>query len=60
VEAKLALRIDRVFSAPNPKKAAGLATVMGCDEHLRDRVGQRVYFSLALKKGDAPPCARPW
>eukprot|EP01031_Cornospumella_fuschlensis_P046051 gene46051-56373_t len=54
-EARLVLRIDRVFSSPDPKKSAGLATVVRSDEHLRELAGQRVYFSLALKKGEAPP-----
>ena len=54
-EARLVLRIDRVFSSPDPKKSAGLATVLRSDEHLRELAGQRVYFSLALKKGEAPP-----
>jgi competence protein ComEC len=54
-EARLALRIDRVFSSPDPKKSAGLATVVRSDEHLRELAGQRLYFSLALKKGEAAP-----
>lgn len=54
-EAKLSLRIDRVFAQIDAKKAAGLATVVRTDEHLGELTGQRLYFSLALRKGEAPP-----
>jgi competence protein ComEC len=54
-EARLTLRIDRTFSAVDPKKASGLATVTLADEHLRELIGQHIYFSLALKKGEVTP-----
>ena len=54
-EARLSLRIDRVFPSIDARKAAGLATIRHTDAHLRDLVGQRVYFSLALRPGTAPP-----
>ena len=54
-DARLTLRIDRVFSSTDPKKSAGLATVVRSDKHLRELAGQRLYFSLALKKGEAAP-----
>lgn len=54
-EAQLALRVDRVFPQNDPRKTAGLATVMRAEEHLPDLVGQRIYFSLALRPGEAIP-----
>ena len=54
-EARLVLRVDRVFAARQVLKATGLATITRADEHMKDLVGQRLYFSLALKKGEAPP-----
>jgi competence protein ComEC len=54
-EARLGLQIDRVFSPIDPRRVTGLATVTRADDHLRDLVGQRLYFSLTLKKGESPP-----
>jgi competence protein ComEC len=54
-EARLALRVDRVFAARDAQRATGLATVVRADAHMKDLIGQRLYFSLALKKGEAPP-----
>lgn len=54
-EARLSLRVDRIFAASDPKKVNGLATVVRADTHLRDLVSQRLYFSLALRPGAAAP-----
>ena len=54
-EAQLAVRIDRVFSQADGRKTAGLATVIRADEPLADLAGQRIYFSLALRRGEAAP-----
>lgn len=54
-EARLALRIDRVFSPGDPQRATGLATVVRADPHLRDLVGQRLYFSLDIRARESPP-----
>jgi len=54
-EATLALYVDRVFAQKNTQRASGLASVVRADAHLRELVGQRIYFSLALKKGEAAP-----
>lgn len=54
-EARLGLRIDRVFAAGDERRASGLATVMRADAHLHDLVGQRLYFSLSLRKGERAP-----
>lgn len=59
-EARLALRIDRVFVQKDTKRAAGLATVVRADEHLRELVGQKLYFSLSLIKGEAAPVRSAW
>ncbi|MBS0631217.1 MAG: ComEC/Rec2 family competence protein [Verrucomicrobia bacterium] len=54
-EAHVSLRLDRVFPQADAKRVSGLATIMGASEPLRELAGQRVYFSLNLKKGEAPP-----
>lgn len=54
-EARVALQINRVFASRDSGRTAGLATVVRADEHLRDLRGQRIYFSLALGRGEAPP-----
>jgi competence protein ComEC len=54
-EARLALRIDRVFAQDDPQKTAGLATVMRAEQPSEDLMGQRVYFSLTLLRGERAP-----
>lgn len=54
-EARIGARIDRVFSPLDPRRVTGLATITRADDHLRDLVGQRLYFSLTLKRGEVPP-----
>ncbi len=54
-EARLSLRVDRVFVSADAKRASGLATVLRGDEHMGDLAGQRLYFSLALRKDEAAP-----
>ncbi len=54
-EVRLSVAIDRVFSGPDARKVNGLATVVLAEPHLRDLVGQRIYFSLALRAGEPEP-----
>lgn len=54
-EVRLALQVDRVFASADERRASGLGTITRADEHLRDLVGQRLYFSLTLRKGERPP-----
>ena len=54
-EARVALRIDRVFPRADASRAAGLATIVRPEPHLHDLAGQKIYFSLALRKGEAAP-----
>jgi competence protein ComEC len=54
-EAQLVLRVDRVFAPGDARRTAGLGTVAGTDPHLRELVGQRLYFSLQLPESQAPP-----
>jgi competence protein ComEC len=54
-EARLALAVDRVFAAKESRRVSGLATVVRSEAHLSDLLGQRVYFSLTLGRGEAPP-----
>ncbi len=54
-EARLGLRVDRIFSSSDGRRAAGLATVTRADQHVSELTGQRLYFSLTLGKGDRPP-----
>ncbi|HXC02008.1 MAG TPA: ComEC/Rec2 family competence protein [Opitutaceae bacterium] len=50
-EARLSLRVDRVFAAVNPKRTSGLAVIVSADAPLEELAGQRVYFSLARPAG---------
>jgi len=54
-EARVTLRIDRMFGQADAGKASGLATITRTDEHLRELAGQHVYFSLQLRPGEAAP-----
>jgi competence protein ComEC len=54
-EARLALKINRLFPPADAKKVTGLGTIARVDRHLSDLAGQQVYFSLALRKGDPAP-----
>ena len=54
-EAQLVARVDRVFPQTDARKTAGLATVTRAEKPLADLVGQRIYFSLALRRGEAAP-----
>ena len=54
-EAKLSLRVDRVFPQAEARKCAGLATIRRSEEYLPDLVGQRIYFSLGLARGQPAP-----
>jgi competence protein ComEC len=50
-EARLRLRVERVFAAVNPKRTSGLAVIVSADSPLEELAGQRVYFSLARPAG---------
>lgn len=54
-EAHLTLRIDRVFAQPEDRRATGLATIERAEDPMQELAGQRVYFSLMLRKGEPPP-----
>ena len=54
-EASLGLQVDRVFVPADPKRASGLATIVRAAPHLRELIGQPIYFSLNLRAGEAPP-----
>jgi competence protein ComEC len=54
-EARLTVGVERVFTAEDGRRASGLGLVTRADEHLRELVGQRVYFSLSLRKHEKPP-----
>lgn len=54
-EVRLTVRVDRVFAQSDPKRASGLATIERADDPVQELAGQRVYFSLALKKSEAAP-----
>lgn len=54
-EARLALRVERVFSRTDPRRLAGLATIQRADDPLQELAGQRVYFSLRAREGDPAP-----
>lgn len=54
-EARLTLRIQRAFAPTFADRIAGLALITATDPHLRDLVGQRIYYSLRLQPGEPPP-----
>ncbi|MDO8544668.1 MAG: ComEC/Rec2 family competence protein [Opitutaceae bacterium] len=54
-EARLTLRIERVFSRSIPRQVSGLGRIVATDEHLRELSGQRLYFSLALRRDERAP-----
>ncbi len=54
-EARLTLRIDRVFAQADARKSSGLATVVHADAPVQELRDQRLYFSLMLRKGEPPP-----
>lgn len=54
-EARVSLRVERVFHLPEPNRTAGLARITAADEPLQELVGQRVYFSLTLRRDEAKP-----
>lgn len=44
-EARLSLRVQRLFAPGDPAKARGIGTITGAPGPLRELVGQRVYFA---------------
>lgn len=54
-EARMSLRVDRVFAQRDARKASGIGTVVHVDNPLQELRGQRVSFSLTLRKGEPPP-----
>lgn len=54
-EARLSLEVERVFASQDPRRSNGLARVVAADAHLGDLVGQQLYFSLNLRRGEARP-----
>lgn len=54
-EARLSLEVERVFASQDPRRANGLARVVAADTHLGDLIGQQLYFSLNLRRGEARP-----
>ena len=54
-EARLSLRIDRLFVQADPRRVTGLGTISRSSDHLGDLLGQRIYFSFSLRKGDRLP-----
>ena len=51
-EARLELRIERLFASGEPGRAVGLARVVGSDAHLSDLRGQRISFSTTWPDAD--------
>jgi competence protein ComEC len=54
-EAKVSLKVTRVFGQADSRRTTGLAVVTRAGDHLRDLIGQKVYFSLSLRNGEAAP-----
>jgi len=53
--ARCLLRIVHVYPQVSPRKAGGLAVIVRADANLRGLAGQRIYYSLALRPGQAAP-----
>lgn len=54
-EARLTIRVERIFPQGDPQKASGLGTIVGADRHLGELVGQTLSFSLTAPKGELAP-----
>lgn len=54
-EARLTLVVQRVYPQMDARSVAGLATIQKADTPLGELTGQRVYFSLTMRRGEAPP-----
>lgn len=54
-EARLELRVERAFPQLDTHRVSGLATITRAEAHLHELAGQRVYFSLTLRKDTPPP-----
>ena len=55
-ESQVALRLERTFSAvPGATAVSGFAKIVRADPRFPELLGQHIYFSLRLKKGDTPP-----
>lgn len=54
-EARLTLAVQRTFPQIDARRIAGLATIQNANTPLGELAGQRVYFSLTLRQGDAAP-----
>ncbi len=54
-EARLTLRVDRMFPSAYALRVSGLATVIDADAHLRELTGQRIYFGVRHQPEAIPP-----
>lgn len=57
-EARLALRIERLFASREPDRVGGLARIVATDPHLDDLRGQRIHFSVTWPGDLAVPPLR--
>lgn len=54
-EARVAFRVERVFSQADPKRVSGLGRITRSNDPVGELEGQRIYFSCNLRPGDAQP-----
>ncbi len=54
-EAEVTARIDRVFASSVETRTAGMGRIVEAAEPLRELAGQRIYFSLSLRRGEVAP-----
>ncbi len=54
-EARLTLRVERLFATREPDRCGGIARVVAAAPHLGDLAGQRISFSATLPAGLSPP-----
>lgn len=54
-EVNVSLRVNRIFPQAGGQRATGLGTIVRTDGLVSELLGQRLYFSLALRRGESAP-----
>lgn len=54
-EARVALRVDRLYPQKEAGKISGLGRIVRADRHLEDLIGQPLFFTLRLTRKEAVP-----
>lgn len=54
-EIRVSLRVDRIFRGEDARKISGLGRIIATETLWKDLAGQRIYFSLAIHRGETAP-----